>query len=117
MLFRRGARQRQEPVSVVRGSPVAGPAAHGVRHFARDRGIQRLALVYSLQQFRVGVMRKIFLHGFFSENVRGVIGFLESLTREWRAALEARDFGNCSFSGATVHFFLLMVDENSCRHI
>ena len=30
---------------------------------------------------------------------------------EKRAALEARDFGNCSFSGATVHFFLLMVDE------
>ena len=77
MLLGRDARERLEPVRVVRGPAGNSPFLHGVRHDVCHVHVERLALVDRGAQLGVHVLRQIGLHGFIREDHRAE-PFLES---------------------------------------
>ena len=72
MLFGRDARQRLEPVRVMRGTVGNGPFLHGMRNHIRNFDVERLAFLNRLGQRLVRRRRQQLLHRMIVEHQRAV---------------------------------------------
>ncbi len=90
VLLARDARERLEPVRVVRGPVEQRPFLHGVRHGVGHVQVERLALLDGRGELLVHIFRKPALHDVFGEHLGseagGEVGHTELPSRRPRRA-------------------------------
>ena len=72
VLFGRDARQRLEPMGVMRGTVAQGPFLHAVGNGVRDLEVERFPLLDRQIKLRIRIRRKVFAHHLVGKDRRAV---------------------------------------------